>query len=432
MRALLLMVSAALVAGLVACGDSQPESPVVPSVFGSPKSLQITGDLLFTSIGQARQLTASATFGNGTVRNVSSLAEWSSSNPGVATVKGGLVRVVTVGETQITATYRNVSSSTATVSVKVTPILTSISITGPTEVAPGSTTQFTANGFYNDGTTGNISTTVSWSTIVGSANLRHVGSGRFEALAVGDARVGINFSGRSASWPVLILPTGTFKLSGTVRDASGGLPDVTVAVTSGTGAGQSARTSFNGGYALYGVAGDVQLRASAPGYVTQDFGMSVNSHGTRDVNLVTAGNTADVSGQWTLTVSTSGSCSETWSAETRRREVGAVVTQQGTRLTIRFQNVAPFVFETTGRIATNAFSMTLFYDDYYLDWGLMQRVTPTEWIGVNGEFSGTVNGSVIEGTLSGVFHYYLTTANAQGPGANPRSCPADPRFELRR
>jgi hypothetical protein len=229
-----------------------------------------------------------------------------------------------------------------------------------------------------------------------------------------------------------MVPTGTFRLSGLVRDTSGGVPGVTVEVVSGTGAGQSARTLFNGAYTLFGVAGNVELRVSAPGYVTQDLPMTVNSHSSRDVNLVTTGTTADMSGQWTLTVSTSGSCSETWSPESRRRVVGAGITQQGTRLTIRFQDVASLVFETAGRIAANAFSMELFYDDYYLDWGLTQRVSPTEWIGVNGQFTGTVNGGVIDGTLVGVFHYYLTTANALGPGINPRSCPADPKFELRR
>ncbi|HYN10423.1 MAG TPA: Ig-like domain-containing protein [Vicinamibacterales bacterium] len=430
MRATLLIVAAVLVAGLVACGDDQPQSPVVPSFFGPPKSLQINGDLSFTAIGQTRQLTASATFANGTVRNVSSQAEWSSSNLAIATVSGGLVRIVGIGETQITATYRNVSSSAAGVTVKPNPVLTSIMITGPAEIAPGSTAQFTATGRYADGSTSDITASASWSTF--SSNLRHVGGGRFEGLTVGDAFIGVNMSGRSASRSVIILPAGTFKLSGVVRDASGGLTSVVVEVVSGTGAGQSTKSFQGGSYALFGVAGQVQLRASAPGYTTQEFTLNVTGHAVRDVTLVTTGNTTDMSGQWTLTVSTSGTCSETWSSEARTRQVGAVVTQQGTRLTIRFQNVASFIFETIGRVAANAFSMTLFYDDYYLDWGLTQRVSPTEWIGVNGEFNGTVTGAVVEGTLSGFFHYYLTNANAQGPGANPRRCPADPKFEFRR
>ncbi|HYN10422.1 MAG TPA: hypothetical protein VES67_23745 [Vicinamibacterales bacterium] len=431
MRTLLLMVAAAIVAGLVACGDGQPQSPFVPSFFGPPKSLQINGDLSFTAIGQGRQLTASATFANGSVRNVSSEAEWSSSNTGIATVAGGLVRVVGIGETQITATYRNVTSTAAAVTVKSNPVLTAISIAGPAEVAPGSVTQFTANGHYADGTTSDITPNVAWST-AGNTNMRHVGAGRFEGLTPGEGRVGATFSGRSASKAVLVLPAGTFKLSGTIRDASGGLENVLVQVVSGTGAGQSAKSVFNGVYALYGVAGEVQLRASAPGYTTQDFTVTVNSHGTRDVNLVTAGNTADVSGQWTLTVSTSGACSDSWSSEARLREVGAVVKQQGTRLTITFQNVTLFVYESIGRIASDVFSMTLYYDDYYLDWGLMQRVSSTEWIGVHGEFTGVASGPVITGTFAGNFHYYQSAANAQVPGPNPRRCPADSAFEFRR
>jgi hypothetical protein len=239
--------------------------------------------------------------------------------------------------------------------------------------------------------------------------------------------------GRGATKPVLVLPAGTFKLSGVIQDVAGTVGGVDVQVTSGTGTGQSTKSEvFSGRYAVYGVAGVVGLRVSAPGYATQDLSVTVTGHQEQSVKLLTAGNTVDVSGQWTLSVSTSGPCSETWPPEARRREVVANITQQDTRLTIRFQNVPRFVFDTTGRIASDAFSMTLFYDDYYLDWGLTQQLSPTEWVGVNGEFRGVASGPDITGTLTGSFHYYLSAANAQFPGANPRECPADTAFEFRR
>jgi hypothetical protein len=430
MRAPVVLVAAALVAGLVACGDDdRSPNPAAPSIFlGPPKNLQVSGDISSASVGQSRQFSATATFANGTTHTVTNLATWTSSNTAVATVSRGFVRIVGAGETQISATYRDVTSALAPLSARA--ILTGVSIVGPAEVAPGSITQFTATGAFSDGSSGDVTAEVTWISV--DSAMRHVGSGRFEALRVGDSRVGGNFSGRSISKAVIVVPAGTFKLSGFIRDNTGAVSDADVEVVSGTGTGLRAKSAFNGAYALYGVEGQVQVRVSMPGYLTQELSVTVSSHTARDVSIVTDGETAIISGEWTLTVSTSGACSETWPADVRRREVGARITQQGTRLTINFLNVTNFVYETTGRIAGAAFSMTLYYDDYYLDWGLMQRVSPTDWVGVNGEFRGTVNGPSIQGTLTGIFHYYLTNASAQGPGGNPRSCPADSTFAFRR
>ena len=50
-----------------------------------------------------------------------------------------------------------------------------------------------------------------------------------------------------------------------------GVENVVVEVTSGTGTGLITKSTFNGRYALFGVAGVVGLRASAPGYTTRNF-----------------------------------------------------------------------------------------------------------------------------------------------------------------
>ena len=311
------------------------------------------------------------------------------------------------------------------------PLLVVIAVSGPAEIAPGSTAQFNATATYSDGSTTDVTSNASW-TAQGTEALRSIGSGRYEGVGPGEGRVQVNFMGRLSTKPVLVLPAGTFKLSGVIQDAAGGVSGVDVQVVSGTGAGQNTKSQFNGQYAVYGVVGVVGLRVSAPGYATQDLSVTVTGHQEQSVKLLTAGNTVDVSGQWTLSVSTSGPCSETWSAEARKREVVANITQQDTRLTITFQNVPRFVSASRGRIASDAFSMELFYDDYYLDWGLTQQISSTEWVGVHGEFQGVASGPVITGTLTGNFHYYVTTAGAMFPSANPRACPADTTFEFRR
>lgn len=437
-----LFVMMLLAAGFIACGDdnnnSGPPSPTpVPVFLGPPKSLQITGTLTFGFVGESRQLTASATFRNGAVRDVTRLAQWASSNPAIATVAAGMVKVVSLGQAQITATYRDLTSSAAVVSAAAPATLSSISISGPQEMAPGTSAQFTLNGNYSDGSTRDVTTSGQWSTFPTSV-LRHSGGGRFEALAGGDGSIFVSFDRRSTFARVLVIPPGTFKVSGRVTDPSGAIENVEVRVLSGTGAGLAAKTDFGGNYALYGVAGDVRLSASAPGYVGQEIGATITSHTSRNFALTTTSTSVDVSGQWTTTFRTSSACSSDWSPALRQREVTAAITQQGTRLTIRF--LGPTVFTnfgsgtTQGRIAGTAFSMTLLFDDYYGIYSLMERINPTEWVGIRGLFEGATNSPVteIDGTFTGSFDYYVTAANATFPSGPVRTCAADPQVQLRR
>jgi Big-like domain-containing protein len=434
---LLLLVAAALIAGLVACGDDPapvPSPSPVPAFIGPPRSLQITGDLSTATVGQTRQFTASATFANGKSYDVTSQAEWRSSNPGVASVSRGLVRVVGAGETEIIASYRNVTSASAAVKAKAISALTSISIAGPTEMTPGSAAQFTATGHYADESTQDITSIVRWgSEDVGT--LRQTGVGRFEAVRAGETRVTASVTNRFTSTLVLILPAGTFKLSGIIRDSSGALEGVDVEVVSGTASSLKTKSRYDGRYALYGVSGEVRLRITARGYDVEDVTATVTGHTVRDVSLKTSSPIVDIAGEWKLTISTSSACSNSWPAAARRREVPSTITRDGTRFNINFSG--PTVVATypdQGLIAGSAFSMTLDFDYYYYYGvsGLLERLSPTEWLRITGTFEGTADASLITGNLSGSFNYFITNATATLPSGAPRSCAADGPFELRR
>ena len=106
MRARSLLIAFAVAAGFIACGgDDRPSTPTVPTLFGPPKSIQISGNLNLTTVGQQAQLTATATFANGQSRNVTKESQWEVTNPAVATISStGLLRITAVGETQVTAT----------------------------------------------------------------------------------------------------------------------------------------------------------------------------------------------------------------------------------------------------------------------------------------------------------------------------------------
>ena len=417
---------------LAGCGgDSLPRSPVIPTHFGPPSSIRITGDFNFTLVPQSRQLTASATFANGEIRNITAVAEWHTSNSAVMTVTAGLVRVEAFGDAQISASYRGVSSGVVIVTARPAAAITALTITGPAEIAPLTTTQFTATGTFSDGSTRDLTSSATWTTFT-TLQVRHAGGGRFDALASGDATISASAMGRATSRQLIVVPQGTYRLSGSVRDASGGVENVRVEVISGTGTGLSSTSGFNGGYALHGVAGDVRLRASAPGYTTQELNVTVGTHQVRDVDVAPVSPSVGMSGDWTLVVSTSSACSDTWPAAARRREVHAVVNQQETLLNVRFPGHVFFPVDNRGRIAGTAFSLTLYFDFYYLDYGLLERLSSTEWVGVNGFFSGTATQMLVTGQFAGNINYYPSSASTNFPSGTPRTCAADPTFEFRR
>jgi hypothetical protein len=310
-------------------------------------------------------------------------------------------------------------------------IVTGLTVNGPSQIAPGETARFTATGKFSDGSTQDVTTRATWFGASGVVRLS--GPGQFEGLQPGETRVGASF-GRfsSQSQPLLVLPPGTFKLSGSVRDESGVIEGVAVEARYG-GASKTVTTSRDGKYAFYGVAGPVELLASARGYETQDLTFTINDHTVRDVSLATTAMPLELAGAWTFSVSASSPCSDAWPEATRHAEVTANITQQGTRLDVRFNGSSVVgTLQNPGRIAGTAFSLTIDFDDYYLDYGLLVRPNPTDWVGVFGTAEGTGDQSAIRGTFKGRFDYYVTQASARFLQGVAQGCAANPEFTLRR
>jgi uncharacterized protein YjdB len=116
--------------------------------------------------GTTVQLTATGIFSDQTTENLTSQASWTSSDNTVAQVSNtpdphGEVTGLKAGSASITATLNGIQGST-TLTVT-TATLGSIVIT-PTDpsIANGTTVQLTATGVFSDGTTENLTDSVSW------------------------------------------------------------------------------------------------------------------------------------------------------------------------------------------------------------------------------------------------------------------------------
>ena len=118
--------------------------------------------------GTSLQLNASGAFTDGTVQDLTRFVSWVSSDATIAQVSGaegsqGLVTGIGTGAATITASLNGISGTT---SVTVTPAtLVSITITPPNpSIAKGTTQQLTATGTLTDGTTQDLTRSVSWTS----------------------------------------------------------------------------------------------------------------------------------------------------------------------------------------------------------------------------------------------------------------------------
>lgn len=131
-------------------------APTLVSIAISPASPQI-------ALGTSVQLSATGTYNNGSTQNITNSCTWSSANPGVATVSGGLVKSLAAGTATISAVNGSVSG-TANLTVT-TATLTAIYVTpaNPT-IGVGAAKSFFATGSFSDSTTQNLTSQVTWTS----------------------------------------------------------------------------------------------------------------------------------------------------------------------------------------------------------------------------------------------------------------------------
>jgi Bacterial Ig-like domain (group 2)/Glucodextranase, domain B len=114
--------------------------------------------------GTSSPFTATGVFADGTATDMTSIVGWSSSVPTIATISSaGSATGGSTGTTTITATSGSVSASTPLSVIAVQ--LTSISINpNLSSIVLGANQQFSATGWYNDGSWKDLTSSVTWSS----------------------------------------------------------------------------------------------------------------------------------------------------------------------------------------------------------------------------------------------------------------------------
>lgn len=183
-----LIVPAALVIAILltelGCGQFFPGGNTITA-------LQVTPASATVQPGVTQQYTATATYGNNTTGDVTSTVSWSTSPTTIATISsGGLLTAVSLGTATIKAQSGGVIASTPVTvtqkqvtSISIQPLTQTLSLAlGPTTV------QFTATATYGDGSTADVTSIATWTSIPSStANISSTGLAT--AVAVGTATV---------------------------------------------------------------------------------------------------------------------------------------------------------------------------------------------------------------------------------------------------
>jgi uncharacterized protein YjdB len=120
------------------------------------------------SSGTTVQLNATGTFSDGSTQDFTSQVSWTSGNTAIAQVSNasgtqGLVTGLSVGNTPITATLNGIWGSTTVTVTQATLVSIAVTPSNPS-IASGTTVQLIATGTFTDGTTQDLTQSVSWTS----------------------------------------------------------------------------------------------------------------------------------------------------------------------------------------------------------------------------------------------------------------------------
>lgn len=205
-------------------------------------------------------------------------------------------------------------------------------IAGPESVPPGQSTQLTITAHLSDGSTRDVSGDATWRSSLPSV-LSVAAGGVTTGVKLGEAVVSVtvprpNLNSITRTRELLVLPPGTYRLSGIVSDVLGPISGAKVEIASGPATGQSTLTGGTGEYRLFGVAGETRLLVTRSGFEAAPLTVDVTGHQTQNVEIRASGTRRDISGTYTLAINAAFHC-RTLPDRVKTRTYAAVVTQNG-------------------------------------------------------------------------------------------------------
>lgn len=203
-----LLVLALILLTLDACGGGPlapgppdpPPPPVLVRVFVTPDSVP------FMDVGASVQLRAQGQYSDSSLKDLTSSATWSTSDPAIAMVAQGTVTGTGIGTATISAISGS-KSGTITVAVGLTHHIT-ISPPGPFSLSATPNISFVATENFSDGTTLDVSGPAFWTASSGGVvNIYPYAGGDATLIGTGTTTVTATLqNGESGSETITVVP----------------------------------------------------------------------------------------------------------------------------------------------------------------------------------------------------------------------------------
>lgn len=300
-----------------------------------------------------------------------------------------------------------------------TPPATRLEIQGPRDVPPGASVQFKAVVGLSDGSTHDVTAEASWASL-SPAILSISSMGIATAHREGEAHITATVTNASNAHEVVVIPAGTFRLTGVITEDSGAVRvgGARVEVTRASGESISTSTEADGRYRLYGVASGARLRVTKEEYEPYVHTLSIDDHASLDVGLRLMRPRPDLSGTYTLIITASGTCSAELPEEARRRTYTAVARQYGALVNISLENASFFESPVpdegrkryfSGVIAGDRVTFTLhpFGEDYA---DVIEEFAPARFFVPAGTITAPASSAAISATMNGDIGVWQPTA----------------------
>ncbi len=290
-----------------------------------------------------------------------------------------------------------------------TPSAVRLELSVPPSIAPGTSVQLSVNAVKSDNSVENVTARAQWF----SSDPRVIevdSSGVAKANAFGETVITVRYQTLRAAAQTLVVPAGSYRLKGTVKDSGLGLSGVTITVITGVGEGLTATTDGNGGYALYGVRGRVVLQAKRDGYLNGIEELDVTDNRLFDFEMTLDRDRPDVRGRYALTISRMPCAGDLPNART----YDATVDQNGPRLAVTLSGADFIITRGHGNTFTGimdgpdrvTFSLgaasVYYYYYYYGQYDLVERISTNALI-IDGKVTAAISPKGITGTLNGDF-----------------------------
>ncbi len=139
-------------------------SALITVTNATAKQITISPSPITLPAGVSQQISANATFSDGTSRDVTSSVTWHLGNATYATISGaGLLTGTAAGSTTLTATLSGVSA-TANVTITQAQLVQILISPQNSAIAVGSTQQLSATGIYGDNSLQDVTSLATWTT----------------------------------------------------------------------------------------------------------------------------------------------------------------------------------------------------------------------------------------------------------------------------